>query len=113
MTDIQLSKSEEKELEQLINNLLSYCRKKDIPIFLSIVIENSKEGTVYKNAVLSPGANNIVLKDDKIRQFILIANGSHEAVFKRDNLEIRMSDLINLQKAVPKPDIDNNKEQET
>lgn len=106
MADFKLNEDEEKELELLVSNIMAYCREKAIPMFLSVAVENMDGHTVYSNAVNSPGSNNLILYDDKIREYILIANGSHEAVFKRDNIEIRMGDLVALQKAVPKPDIE-------
>lgn len=81
-----LSKQDREELDEKMRELLAFCQIHRIPMFTSCAVANDDEHTEYLNIVYSSQAHMVRLKDDRIRHYMLIANGSHEAVLKRENV---------------------------
>lgn len=92
-----LSKQERETLDEKMRELLAFCQIHRIPMFVSCAVANDDEHTEYLNIVYSAQAHMLRLKDDRIRQHMLIANGSHEAVLKRENVTFDPFGVISRQ----------------
>lgn len=75
ITPYKMEERDVEELDKILKNILLYCQIHKIPMFLSIATENNEKTTEYKNIVYTASAHNITLKNDKIAQHALIANG--------------------------------------
>ena len=83
----KIAKEQKKEIEEKIKELLELCQINRIPMFLSVALQNDKNGTKYKNIMYSAKVHDIRLTDDQIEKHILISNGFC-AVPKREAVEI-------------------------
>lgn len=93
ITKFKLTDEEAMEVEERLKSLLEICQIHHIPMFASVAIENSEEGTVYNNIVYSGQAHKINLKEDYIRKCILVADG-FEAVPARDSVSFDMEEVF-------------------
>jgi hypothetical protein len=87
ITEYEADKEQKKEIEEKIKELLELCQINRIPMFLSVALQNDKNGTKYKNIMYSAKVHDIRLTDDQIEKHILISNGFC-AVPKREAVEI-------------------------
>lgn len=81
------------KLDEAVKNVLYICQMYKIPLYISAAVENNDEGTVYRNTVHSATANYINLKDDKIRKYMLIANG-YEPVPPREVVDFDIDEVL-------------------
>lgn len=81
-----LTEEQRAELDGKLRELLALCQIYHIPMFASCAVASNNEETEYLNIIYSAQSHSMLLHDDRIRQYMLIANGSHEAVLKRENL---------------------------
>ncbi len=81
-----LSSEQKEQLENKLLELSELCQIYRIPMFVACVTENSDSGTKYNNIIYGPESHSIVLQDDKIAQYALIASGGFTAVPKREVL---------------------------
>lgn len=88
-----MSKAGREELEEAINRVLYICHMNQIPVFVSAAVKNSDEGTEYINSMFSSTANAINLKDDRIRKYMLIANG-YEPVPPREVVDFDIDEMF-------------------
>lgn len=75
ITEYEADKEQKKEIEEKIKELLELCQINRIPMFLSVALQNDKNGTKYKNIMYSAKVHDIRLTDDQIEKHILISNG--------------------------------------
>jgi hypothetical protein len=92
-TPFKLDKQGQKEVESKLKSLLETCQIYHIPMFASVAIENNDKETKYNNIVYSSQAHQIVLQNDCIRKYMLIANG-FEAVPARDAVSFDMEEVF-------------------
>lgn len=84
ITTYKLPDQQRNELDKKMRELLEICQIYHVPFFASCVIENNDSGTEYSNMIYSAQSHNIKLKDDRIRKYMLIANGEFDVVPKRE-----------------------------
>lgn len=84
ITTYKLTEQQRNELEEKMRELLEICQICHVPFFLSCAIKNDDSGTEYSNMIYSAQSHNIKLKDDRIRKYMLIANGEFDVVPKRE-----------------------------
>lgn len=65
----------EKEAEPLLKQLEVVLRANMIPFFFSACVKNSEEGSEYVHEGNLCGSNRIVLKDDKITDYVRVLCG--------------------------------------
>ena len=65
----------ESEIEGKVIELLQLCNKYRMPMFVAIAVKNDEDGTEYMKEMFSSASNDIMLKDDYIRNFVNITNG--------------------------------------
>lgn len=93
ITNYTLSKDAINEIDTKLRDLLEVCQIYHAPMFASVAIENSDEGTKYNNVTYSAQAHQISLKDDHIRKCILVADG-FEAVPEREAVSFDMEEVF-------------------
>ena len=71
----EITKEQEKALQEKMEAVLDYCRMAEIPVFLSAAVSNDERGTEYLNMFYGAKTNSISLTDDQIRNHILVADG--------------------------------------
>lgn len=96
ITKYQINEDVEKKLNAALDEVLSICQVNNFPVFISAAVANDKDRTEYKNLIYSSTAHFINLKDDKIRKYMLIANG-FEAVPPREVVSFDLDDLEDLE----------------
>ncbi len=89
-----VTKEVQKEIEEKLKELHKICQYQKVPMFASVVIANDKEGTEYNNIIYNPLSHGINLKDDKIKKYMLVADG-FDVVPPRDILTIKPDELLN------------------
>lgn len=94
VSEFNLTDEQRATIDNVMRELLSLCQIYQVPMFATVAVANSKEGTEYCNNVYGAGANEITLKEDRIREHILIASG-FSAVPKREVHNVRFEDLLN------------------
>ena len=88
-TEIKLERETIAESDQKMRELLELAQTHELPMFTSVVIQNNASSTQYDSIVFSAQAHNIELKDDKIRKYMLVANG-FEPVPPRNIIKLEM-----------------------
>lgn len=58
-----------------MKNLVMVCQICHVPVFAAAAVKNSENETEYTNYIYSATAHRILLKDDRIRKYELIADG--------------------------------------
>lgn len=93
METTKFDKTDEYETEiiNLVFKLRAACNRNKIPMFLSLAVKNDKNGTVYKNEMVSADSLGYKLQDDHLVRFVDILNG-FDAVPKRENMEVFHAD---------------------
>lgn len=81
------------EIEVKLRGLLETCQSHGIPMFATVAVANSEEGTEYNRIVYAPASHGIRLKEDQIRHHILIADGFH-AVPEREDIPLDLSGIL-------------------
>lgn len=89
---IDLTDEQKHEVDMALRRVLEICQIHKLPMFASVAIENNENDTKYDNIIYTGQAHNFLLKDDKIRKYMLIANG-FDAVPPRENIEVDMDVL--------------------
>lgn len=84
ITTYKLTDQQRSELEEKMRELLEICQICRIPFFVSCAIKNDDSGTEYSSMIYSAQSHNIKLMDDRIRKYMLIANGEFDVVPKRE-----------------------------
>lgn len=84
---------EKKEITQKIDELLELCQYRNVPMFVSVAVEDDGKTTTYHNRMHSAKAHNINLTDDQIAKHMLIANG-FAAVPPRESFDVEMGDIL-------------------
>lgn len=92
-TPIDLNEEAREKLQKITNALMEFCSIYRLPMFVSIVVKNDTQNTEYNNTVYSPQAHNIILKNDRIRKHMLIAN-DFEAVPGREYMSLDMDEMF-------------------
>lgn len=87
ITKFELSTTAKNEIDNKLEELLELCRIHRVPMFTSIAIGNSDEGTEYNNVTYNSPSHGIELKNDQIRKHILVANG-FDVVPQRETVTI-------------------------
>ncbi len=82
--NFNLSEQQRKDLDKKLNEVLELCQIYHIPFFASVAVKNSDQETEYNNIVYSAQSHAIRLHDDRIRKYMLIANGNFEVVPGRE-----------------------------
>lgn len=62
----------EDELKSKVNDLIAYCKGKNIPIFISAYNDKKK---AYWNRTVTPTELNMTIPDDKYPEFIRVLTG--------------------------------------
>ena len=75
LTEFDMHDVFDAEVAPLLKQLKAVCKVHKIPFFFSACIENSEEGSEYFHDGNLCGSNQIVLKDDKITDFLRILCG--------------------------------------
>lgn len=65
----------EQEIYNKVNELKLLCNQEKIPMFFACAISSTEKKTVYETEYISAASNDIILKDDKIADFINVVNG--------------------------------------
>lgn len=84
ITAYKLSSQQRNELEEKMRELLEFCQIYHVPFFVSCAVKNDDSETEYSNMVYSAQAHNMKLQNDRIRKYMLIANGEFDVVPKRE-----------------------------
>ena len=82
-----------KKAERKIMELLEICQQYQIPMFVSIAVNDDGNETQYFNQMYSAKAHNILLSDDQIEKHVLVAGG-FSVVPPRESLTLDMGELI-------------------
>lgn len=69
------NKEYHEEIEPLVNELTLKCRIANMPCFISVAVENTKENTSYINDAVTPHSVNVKLTNDKIADHMNVLNG--------------------------------------
>lgn len=93
ISEYKIDEENKRMLQDAINRVMYICQINKIPAFVSVAIENSNEGTDYHNEVYSSASNYVNLKDDRIRKYMLIANG-YEVVPPREVVDFDIDELF-------------------
>lgn len=93
ITKFSLTDEQKAIVETKLRELLEICQVYEVPMFASVVTDNSEEETVYNNIVYGARVRGIILKNDQIQKHILIADG-FDAVPKRENVTVDMKLLL-------------------
>lgn len=93
ITKFELTKDAKKAIDKKLEELLELCRIHRVPMFTSIAIGNSEEGTEYNNVTYNSPSHGIELKDDQIRKHILVSNG-FDVVPHRETITIDPNDFL-------------------
>ncbi len=81
------------KINDKLDEILELSQIYKLPMYASVAIKNSEEGTEYTSVVYNPSSHQIGLKDDRIRKHMLIANG-FEVVPPREKVSIDMNDFM-------------------
>ncbi len=84
---------EKNEIIKKIDELLELCQYRNVPMFVTVAMEDDGSTTTYYNRMHSAKSHNIHLSDDQISKHILIADG-FSAVPPRESLEVEMDELL-------------------
>jgi len=79
------------KIAPIIKQLKIACNLEKMPMFVTVAVANSPEGTDYKNDAIHASAN-IELKDDRIADVLLLLNGFETELpeyIKRDMRELQ------------------------
>ena len=76
ITAYKLSSQQRNELEEKMRELLELCQ--------ICAVKNDDSETEYSNMVYSAQSHNMKLRNDRIRKYMLIANGEFDVVPKRE-----------------------------
>lgn len=90
--NIILSEEQRDEVELRLRSLLEICQIYKTPMFASVVIGNTEEGTEYNNIVYGASSHKIDLTENKIEKHILVANGFN-VVPPRDSVDMMMESV--------------------
>lgn len=77
----------ETEIKPIIEQLAVACHDNNIPMFVTVAIENTKEGTTYKSKIIDPDFLETSLTDDKFKDLLNIMNGFQTHYPNNDNLD--------------------------
>lgn len=75
LTEFDEKESYQEEIEPLVKKLDTLCKARNIPYFFAACVSNSDEGSHYEFNGNLCGSNEIVLKEDKITDFVRILCG--------------------------------------
>lgn len=76
-----------------VMELLEICQQYQIPMFVSIAVDDDGNVTQYFNQMYSSKAHNILLSDDQIEKHVLVAGG-FSVVPPRESLTLDMREMI-------------------
>lgn len=93
ISEYKIDEENKRMLQEAINRVMYICQINKIPAFVSVAVENSSAGTEYQNEVYNSTSNYINLKDDRIRKYMLIANG-YEVVPPREVNDFDINELF-------------------
>lgn len=65
----------EEEVSKIVDNLKRVCVVRNIPMFLTLGIENTDEETIYKSEMLSPDAHGLELTDNIFPKLVNVLMG--------------------------------------
>lgn len=94
-TIYNLDQQQRKNLDAKLRELLSVCQIYRVPMFASCAVANNESATEYMNIIYSAQSHAMTLHDDRIRDYMLIANGSHDVVLKRENVTFDPFGVLN------------------
>ena len=77
----------EKNLQEMIKEMIKYCSANGIPIFISACIKNDEKESVYKSDMVSAASAGVHLTDDRFVRFVNVLNG-FDTVPVKDTMEI-------------------------
>lgn len=80
-------------LTDAVNRVMYICQLNKLPAFVSIAVSNNENSTEYLNEVYSSTANYVNLTDDRVRKYMLIANG-YEVVPPREIVNFDVNELF-------------------
>lgn len=63
------------DIEPIVNNLLLACSKEKIPVFVTMAVKNTDEGTEYMTSMISATVNGVVLENDSFPKLVNVMNG--------------------------------------
>ena len=68
-------KLKDTELAKRVSAVEEICKNNNLPFFIGIPVENTKEGTSYFYSYLTPAVSGMELTEDKITKMLNVANG--------------------------------------
>lgn len=83
ITEYAISDTQKEDLNRIIKEISNFCSKNYIPVFLSVAVKNSKEGTKYKVKKYIP--SHIRLADNQLEKHQLVQDG-FDVIIPRDNI---------------------------
>ena len=84
----------ETECEPIAIKIAQQCAIHSLPIYIAAAVKNENKETKYNVKAFLTGSSNVVLFDDRIKWYLMIAGGGCKAVPKRYNQDLDTTDLF-------------------
>ena len=75
MCDFNKESVYDNEIAELVEQIKRICSREKMPMFITVCTQNSKDGTVYRNDMISAATHNVALTDDRIPRFVNVTLG--------------------------------------
>lgn len=75
ITEYSVSEKGYEEVEDAMKKLLEVCQIYRLPMFASVAVANSENGTEYDRIIYTAQSHKMCLKNDEIRKHMLISAG--------------------------------------
>lgn len=96
ITNFSVDSGQMKEVDAALKNLLNLCRLYQLPMFATVAVSNSNDGTKYASTIYEARAHDVELKEDLVRKHMLVAKG-FEPVPKRDVISVNFAEVLNIE----------------
>lgn len=92
-TNLKADDETKEQVDDALRNLLEICQINNLPMYACVAIDNSGDTTEYDSVVHNTTSHDVVLKNDRIKKHMLIADG-FDAVPPRNVMTLNMGNIL-------------------